>query len=573
MKRIAVLASILLALPMLGSPPLEDDVFHRGMVEGRMAGVAWGPTELYDFVGAPSRSASLMREYGAMPWFAADDLRLRFFRPLSSAILASELKLVGDRAWVSRLHSLLWFLVVLGLVVVVYQRFLEPRVAALATLIYALAGGLLLPVSWPAARHALICTVFALLAFYWHVRARDDGWRLGRVLAPLAFAVGLLAGELTLGALALIGAWEWFTRTDRLRERIGAMVPIVIVTFGYLAFYAVQGYGTRSTAAYVPLTLDVESSAAVLRHFGILAGDLVAGTPSDIFGLAPVTVQTIGAVWGALMVGAAWWLFSIVRPRLDAREATAARWMGLAAVAAALPGTLAIVGGRVLALALVPASGVASILMLRGWTMRRDLHPSAAVRAIASLIVVIIAFGRFVTGPVMRVAIGTSLSRVARVQQDQAAAVTPCRGVMVLVAAADPIIATYVPSMMTLKDHPPERVRVLSMAPVDHRIERVTTTGFDLVLEQTPAARTLWERLFRRAPLTAGTHVKISSLDATVIEDRSGIATRMRFDFGEPLASPHLCFFQWRDEQVQPLAAPRPGETTVLPHQRGPMGL
>ena len=572
MKRLAVLASLLLALPMLGSPPLEDDVFHRGMVEGRLSAVHWGPTELYDFIGAPSRPPSQLREHGVLPWFAADDLKVRFFRPLSSGILAGEITLVGDRAWVSRLHSLAWFFVVLGLVVVVNERTLEPRAAALATLIYALSGGLLLPVSWPAARHELICTVFALLAFWWHVRARDDGWTPGRVLSPLAFAVGLLAGELTLGAVAVIALWEWFARTDRWRDRIVAVTPIAIVTLGYLVFYAVRDYGTRSTAAYVPLTLDLASAAAVLRHFGILAGELVAGTPSDAFGLAPVGVQTIGAVWGAAMVGAAWWLFSVVRPHLDPREATAVRWMALASLAAALPGALAIVGGRVLVLALVPASGVASILVLRGWALRRVLQRAAATRAIASLIVVIIAFGHFITGPVMRVTIGMALGRVAQAQHDLAAALSPCRGVMVLVAAADPIVATYVPSMMSLTDHAPERVRVLSMAPVDHRIERVTPTGFDLVLSRTRPARTLWERLFRRAPLPAGTHVQISSLDATVIEDVSGTPTRMRFDFGEPLDSPHLCFYQWRDGRIATLAPPKPGDVIVLAHERGPTG-
>jgi hypothetical protein len=570
-NRLAVLASLLLALPMLGSPPLEDDVFHRGMVEGRLSAVRWGPTELYDFIGAPSRPPSQLREHGVLPWFAADDLKVRFFRPLSSGILAGELTLVGDRAWISRLHSLAWFCVVLGLVVVVNERVLEPRAASLATLIYALSGGLLLPVSWPAARHELICTVFALLAFWWHVRARDDGWTPGRVLSPLAFAVGLLAGELTLGAVALIAAWEWLARADRWRDRLVAVTPIATVTLGYLVFYAVRDYGTRSTAAYVPLTLDLASAAAVLRHFGILAGELVAGTPSDAFGLAPLSVQTFGAVWGAAMVGAAWWLFSIARPHLDPREATAVRWMALASLAAALPGTLAIVGGRVLALALVPASGVASILIVRGWALRRDLRRGAP-RAIASLIVVIIAFGHFITGPVMRVTIGLALGRVAQAQQDQAAALSPCRGVMVLVAASDPIIATYVPSMMSQKEHPPERVRVLSMAAVDHRIERVTPTGFDLVLAETPPARTLWERLFRRAPLPAGTHVQISSLDATVIEDAGGIPTRTRFDFGEPLDSPHLCFYQWRDGRIATLAPPKMGETIVLRHERGPTG-
>jgi len=110
------------------------------------------------------------------------------------------------------------------------------------------------------------------------------------------------------------------------------------------------------------------------------------------------------------------------------------------------------------------------------------------------------------------------------------------------------------------------------MAPVDHRIEQVTPTGFDLVLSRTRPARTLWERLFRRAPLPAGTHVQISSLDATVIEDVSGTPTRMRFDFGEPLDSPHLCFYQWREGRIATLAPPKIGDVMVLAHQPGPMG-
>jgi hypothetical protein len=112
----------------------------------------------------------------------------------------------------------------------------------------------------------------------------------------------------------------------------------------------------------------------------------------------------------------------------------------------------------------------------------------------------------------------------------------------------------------------------LSLAGYDHRLEHVTRTGFDLVVGGHERVRSLWERLYRSAPMRAPTRVTIPSLDAVVIEDRDGTPVRMRFDFGEPLDSPHLCFFQWRDGRMASLAPPKPGDTIELPHQLGPTG-
>ncbi len=90
------------------------------------------------------------------------------------------------------------------------------------------------------------------------------------------------------------------------------------------------------------------------------------------------------------------------------------------------------------------------------------------------------ALGHFVTGPAMRTIIGFELARLAREQHAVADRMGPCPGVMVLVAAADPTIATYVPATLALHDRGPERLRVLSLAQSDHRIDNVTRTGFDL---------------------------------------------------------------------------------------------
>src|SRR4051812_30505825 len=105
------LASIVLALPALRSPFFADDAVHRAMLTGRSpTGLHWGPLHLYEFVGGAGHEAGAMRDRGILPWFADDQLRLRFFRPLSSATLAADERLFGPVTWPARLHSLLWFL-------------------------------------------------------------------------------------------------------------------------------------------------------------------------------------------------------------------------------------------------------------------------------------------------------------------------------------------------------------------------------------------------------------------------------------------------------------------------------
>jgi hypothetical protein len=66
--------------------------------------------------------------------------------------------------------------------------------------------------------------------------------------------------------------------------------------------------------------------------------------------------------------------------------------------------------------------------------------------------------------------------------------------------------------------------------------------------------------------------VPVAPRTARVIEDRLGVPVRVRFDFGEPLDSPGLCFREWRDGAVRPFAPPKPGETRDVPHQPGPTG-
>jgi hypothetical protein len=570
--RLAFLVAILLALPSLNSPLLQDDVVHRVMLLDKAPGVHWGPLELYDFIGAPARPATLLRDRGFLPWFAGDDLKLRFFRPLSSAVLAADARLFGERLWASRLHSLLWFLGLLMVVGALHRRFLSAESAALGTVIYAVAFGHLMPVVWIAARHALICSAFSLVSFWLHVRARQDGWSPGRWLSWMAFAAALLAGEMGLGALALLAAWEALGRRDAIRRRVLALLPFAAATLGYLACYVSMDYGVRGSGGYVSLSDGLVSAGVASRHFLILVGELVAAVPSDAVGAASAGAQTVAALWALLVTAAVWFLFRISRTHVDARDLMAMRWLPAAAAAAALPGAVALIGGRVLTLALVPASGVVAILLVAGLSTLRSGRLTKSRRLAVTATVVGLVVGHLVAAPILRLVAARVLSNLARQQRDLAATTRFCKGVMVIAAAADPVVATYVPVTMTLRDRGPERLRVLSMAPEDHRIENITRTGFDLVTLGSARTRTLWERLYGSVPMRSGTRVALTSFEARVMEDRDGVPVRVRFDFGEPLGAGHLCFFTWNDGKIAPFAPPQPGEPLELPYYEGPMG-
>jgi hypothetical protein len=569
---IACAAAILLALPSLTAPLLQDDVVHRVMLLDNTPDVHWGPLELYDFIGAPTRPAALLRDHGFLPWFAGDQLQLRFFRPISSALLAADVYFFGDRVWAARVHSLLWFFGVLALCAVLQRRFLSAPSAALGTLIYAVSVGHALPVSWIAARHALVSSTFALVSFWFHVRARDDGWRVGRWLSPVGFLIALLAGEMALGALALIVAWELFGRSDTMAVRFRALFPCLVIALLYLAGYVAMGYGVRGSGGYVSMGDGISGALVIARHFLILIAELVAATPSDAFGTGAASIQVAGAVWGVFVTAVAAAVFWFTRSNLDARDASAMSWLPAAAAAAALPGALALIGGRVLTLALVPASGAVAVLLISGMAALRQGLRGRATRIFVKVAIVCLAIDHLVVAPVLRVIISSTLTRFATRQQEIAAATPPCEGVMVLVAAADPIITTYVPATLALRHRRPERLRVLSMAPAAHRIENVTDTGFDLVTVGERATSTLWEQLYGGGPMRSGTRVRLTSFEATVLEDHDGVPSRVRFDFGEKLASPHLCLVAWRDGAIEALEKPQPGMVIDVPYHPGPMG-
>jgi hypothetical protein len=318
---------------------------------------------------------------------------------------------------------------------------------------------------------------------------------------------------------------------------------------------------------------------AVGRHLGILVGEMVTGVPSGLVGSRGMLTQTIAAALGMTAAVAAWMALRLARSRVPPLEARTARWCAVAAVAAALPGTLVLPSGRTLTLALVPAAAVMSIVVLRGLQAARAAAVGGARRLALAAIAGGLALALLAGGVMFRVRGAQTLARLARAQQVLASSLPPCSGTMVIINGSDPTVSRVAPAMLALRGQAPERLRLLSMSPTALRIEQVTRTGFQLRVIGAPRPPTTQERIFRSTPVPVGTHVSIAGLDVTVLEGTSFHDDReywegkvVRFDFGEPLDSPDLCFVQWTRAGLVSLAPPRPGDVVDIPPQFGPMG-
>jgi len=189
------------------------------------------------------------------------------------------------------------------------------------------------------------------------------------------------------------------------------------------------------------------------------------------------------------------------------------------------------------------------------------------------LAVLTVAFGTLVVSPVTRLVLQEMVVRISREEGRIGGFDFPCPQDMILVAAADPVVGAFPGAAARLQGRfPAQRAWVLSMAPQDHRIEQVHESGFDLrVLGQ--RRPNFFELVHRPSALEAGDEVRLPGLSIRVLEAEPHGATLLRVHFGRALASPDVCFVQWKDGQIRPLELPPSGEELLIQHEPGPSGM
>jgi hypothetical protein len=338
-----IVLALLLVSPSLGIGPMGDDYMHMARVDPRLhgPGFAYAPLDLFTFVsGDPSQRAILLEE-GIFGWWMAPDFRMSFWRPLSSLTHVLDHRL-WPRSWVlAHAHSMVWFAALLTVLAVLYRRFHAPWIAHLALVLYAVDDARGWVLGWVANRNALVAATLAFACLVAHDRARRDGWRAGRWLAPALFGVALLGGESALGVTGYLVAHALLIDSGPLARRLGRLWPYATLAAAWLVAYKALGYGTRRGGMYLnPLDEPTLYLRALVERLPVLLAAQIGLSMSDVWLLLPsparlaaYTLALLGLLAFAILLAPLWrrlpaarfWAEPCSRSRLCARRI---RWIG-----------------------------------------------------------------------------------------------------------------------------------------------------------------------------------------------------------------------------------------------------
>jgi hypothetical protein len=431
-----------------------------------------------------------------------------------------------------------------------------------------------------------------LLGLAAHIRWRERRWLPGALLSPLAFAAGLAAGEMAVGMLMYLFAWELVRRR---RGWWQALLPAVVLLVLYVVVYRLTDSGARGSGGYLDPAGDPAGFAQALPgRVLLLLGSLFGATPIDVINFEPglrLPLLVAGAGFGLLV---AVWLPAALR-RLTPDEATAVRWLGPGALGALLVGTPALVGERVLLAASLGGAVLLAVLLRDGWRLwvARERRGRAALGLLA------LGLPNLVLGPILLPAKAKALAgfcdnyrRLAR--EADISAPVPAR---VVILAMEDLLAIHLPllramalgldagelrrmrgvfeqgslSALPLPDRLGyRRTTVLSLATTEHRLKR---TGPDTLELSTPNGTLLdgpWAETMRRPDrsLARGSTVHLRDFSATVLEDRQGLPTRVAFQFDRPLEDPSLILLAVVDGQLRRFQLPPIGREVALSRGR-----
>ncbi|HZI07883.1 MAG TPA: hypothetical protein VEZ71_27945, partial [Archangium sp.] len=246
---LSLLAALVLTLPTAWLGFMSDDFIHLLILEGFPA--PGTPLDLFRFAGGDPVELQRLMDEGPYPWWTLPELKLTFWRPLSSALAVLDHTLFGRNAVGYHLHSLAWYLGMVALFGTLLRRLLPGALGALALFLFAINGAHFMVAGWIANRNALVAAVPALFGLWMHLESRESRrtWALPLSLAGLA--VGLMGGESALGLFAYVLAYELLGDKGGVKERLRAIAPAALLGLVYLVVYKLNGYGASGSGSYM----------------------------------------------------------------------------------------------------------------------------------------------------------------------------------------------------------------------------------------------------------------------------------------------------------------------------------
>jgi hypothetical protein len=573
------LAALLTAPSLGGGLVLDDHVLAYGASGGsEVPGLHLSPLSLFRFTtGRTEDNHALMDQGVLLPWWSDPHHLNAFFRPLSSFSHVLDFRLAPDAPWLMHVHSILWLVALVLGVAHIYGR-IDPapdgapshamtRAAALAVLLFAIDDAHGMTVAWLANRNALIAATLALPALGAHHRYLTQDFPAGRVLGPLCFALGLLAGETAVAVLGYVIAHALVLDRAPLWRRAAHLLPYIAVLLAWRLAFAQLGLGSQGSGAYHdPLGEPAGYALALAQHLPVLLGSQLGAPVADLWFWGEPSLQVallVVAGLGALLV------LGLAHVLLLA-DRVARFWMigmvlSSCAVAASVPGER---------LLLVPSIGGAALLaklMLALYDrLRSDQGPlPRGVAALALLGLTIIHGPASLVGlPLRASAMKVLGDAVQRGGQRFDGSESAPQAVIVLAAPFDVMVSYQQLRFIAAGVPHPKHINWLATASSDVKVTRLD----ERTLRIEPERGFLYsapEQHYRgdTRSLPEGSRVELTTFTATVIAtlpDGRPKTVDFRFDQGLDDRT-KLQLVSFENGRLETTRAPQVGATRVIP--------
>lgn len=560
--------AMLVALPSLWTGLLLDDYLHRAAFLG-LPGFGAGALQIFSFI---SPDGAHEPHLFALPWWAASDLKLSFWRPVTALTHALDYALWPDAPWLMHLQSVLWYAALVVLAGVLFRRLLEVQWRpGLATLAYAVSPTHAMPIFFIANRNALLGAFGCVATLLLHHRWRRHGGRLASVMGPLALLLGLLSNEGAVATCAYLFAYALFIDKGTPRQRAMSLTGYALTVVGWRGCYQALGHGAWASEAYID---PVASPGRFLEATAIRGPVYLLGQwlvpPSDLSSL--VSSSTFVKWWlGAMVFFAV--LIVFLYPLLR-REATSRFWcmgmlLSLIPVCATYPMDRMLMYSGIGAAALLSQFLVA---VYRG----ELLPPHARVRRVAARVLFdLFLVLHIIAAPVwLPLRIHTTAAYMDKSDDPigDLARRRELAGKLVVLIDDTRLSSGYFPALRALADREPVR-RLLLLASLTSAVERMTLSR--------PSENTLivdidggyeWFLVRdREHPFATGDTIPGDRVTVKILQvSDDGRPTSVAFDFDTPLEDDSIAWFMPGPSEsrlpapLEPFVPPPVGRATVL---------
>lgn len=554
---LSLVLALVLSLPSVRIGRVGEDTAQLLAVEDVPTAFRFGFSRFRTFVFADGQRehAEVLRARGAMPWWALLEFKVAFWRPLSSALMVLDRALFGRSAPAAHLHSVAWHLALVAAAGLLFRRLFPAAAGGLALVLFALDDAHAIPTLWLANRNALVGGTLGLLAITLHVEGRERQRVALRAAALGAMALALLAGEIALGMLAYVLAYELLAASGNLGARLRAIVPVVLVVLAWLVAYKALGYGAAASTMYVdPIAQPRDWLLNLGPRLAVLLSAVLVGFPADLWMAASarpwlVLAGLVSTALFGLLLRSAW-------SGLTDDERRHVRWLGVGAALSLVPVTSTAPSNRLLLAGSVGGAACVAIVLRHAWRRRGAFWVPAGVLGLFHVVVAAVVW----VG--LTFAFSLNHARAERIQAALATDLDQTRvGSQRLVTLwMDPFTMMATPARWIFGGAPaPQAWWTLSLAPGEHLYTRTGPATLELELAQGRLLANEIEYFCRPPGSPPLDTVALDGMRVEVAErDAEGIR-RVRFTFDRPLEDPSLVLLDWKDGVLRAVPPPTIG--------------